>query len=53
MRRDHTNHEVEVVEGRGPHAGEIRCRQCVIHIQWLTKKHYEILRQEAEKVAND
>jgi hypothetical protein len=40
---DHTKHPVEISPGRGPHAGELRCVQCNIHLKWLSKKHYKIL----------
>ena len=40
---DHTNHSVEISPGRGPHAGELRCIQCNIHLKWLSKNHYKIL----------
>lgn len=40
---DHTNHEMLILPGKGPHAGAIRCKDCNCHIQWLSSKDYAML----------
>ena len=40
---DHTYHEMLILPGKGPHAGQIKCKECGSHIQWLSQKDYAML----------
>ena len=37
---DHSEHEMLILPGKGPHAGQLKCKECNSHIQWLSAKAY-------------
>ena len=38
----HNTHEVEIGAGSGPHYASLRCKDCNVHIAWLSKSQYFI-----------
>jgi uncharacterized protein (DUF736 family) len=41
-----------ICAGRGPHVGELRCRNCDAHWQWLSRLDYETARAFITEVNN-
>ena len=39
----HKNHAVWLQPGSGPHAYELRCRECNTHIQWISQSQAQVL----------
>jgi hypothetical protein len=38
----HDNHTVEIGPGSGPHYASLRCKDCNVHIAWLSKHQFFI-----------
>jgi hypothetical protein len=38
--------------GRGPHLGELRCRSCNKHRQWISRESYTAIAKFVAKIAN-
>jgi hypothetical protein len=36
----HDKHTVEIGAGSGPHYASLRCKDCNVHIAWLSKSQY-------------
>lgn len=39
----HATHEVIIRAGRGPHPGELYCKKCRKHVQWVSQQQYQQL----------
>ena len=41
----HMKHQAQVLDGKGPHAGQLFCLECQKHIMWLTKQEMKIYKE--------
>ena len=42
--KKHSNHQIEIRQGQGPHQAQYWCKKCNKHIAWISKTDYQLLK---------